>query len=332
VKARIACKTTVEEIEDEFWAEERKRPKSNLHVLYQEGDKESLDSDIANERPAPSKHPTRQTIIEEVEDETWEAHRRKPKSLQHILEPMDDIDDSPALQDKLPGQSHSAVEVSKPKQTLESEKHPTRSEIGQPPGTTLPPPPKTEKPYRLPKKRFTPAGESALGVSVLSAKGWVGNLENGMVNLRMDSCVDVMLISEEFFKSLKGAPKERQGMRMQLWQLTDKDSNLKGFVRIPILMESEEGILLELEAEAYIVPGMTVPILLGEDYQLNYEIGVTRNVEKGSRIHFGGTDYKVLAQRVNWMTDFDRMRQSAMLAGHFIRSKLHQRARAKRHR
>ena len=47
-------------------------------------------------------------------------------------------------------------------------------------------------------------------------------------------------------------------------------------------MQSEEGILLESEAEAYIVPGMTVPILLGEDFQLNYEVGVTRNVELGT--------------------------------------------------
>jgi hypothetical protein len=134
---------------------------------------------------------------------------------------------------------------------------------------------------------------------VLSTKGWVGNLENGVVDLRLDSCADVTLISEEFFRSLKGAPKEKQGMRMQLWQLTDKDSSLKGYVHIPILMQSEDGILLETEAEAYIVPGMTVPILLGEDFQLNYEVGITRNVELGTRIHFGGTDFKVPAHRVD---------------------------------
>ena len=105
---------------------------------------------------------------------------------------------------------------------------------------------------------------------------------------------------------------------MQLWQLTDKDSSLKGFVRIPITMLSEEGILLESEAEAYIVLGMTVPILLGEDYQLNYEVGVTRNVETGAYVHFAGMDFKVPTHRVEWTTDFDRMRQSAMSVGHFI--------------
>lgn len=110
--------------------------------------------------------------------------------------------------------------------------------------------------------------------------------------------MDVTLISEEFFKSLKGAPKESQGMRMQLSQLTDKDSTLKGFICIPIIMQSEEGALLESEAEAYITPGMMVLILLGEDYQLNYEIGVTRNVKQGTRIQFRGMDFEVCAHQV----------------------------------
>ena len=119
---------------------------------------------------------------------------------------------------------------------------------------------------------------------------------------------------------------------MKLWQLTDKDSTLKGFVRILIIMETEDGILLESEAEAYIVPGMTVPILLGEDYQLNYELGVTRNVELGTRIHFNGDSYSVPAHSVGRTKDFDRMRQSALLAGHFIKSKIHRRDKARRHR
>jgi len=68
---------------------------------------------------------------------------------------------------------------------------------------------------------------------------------------------------------------------MKLWQLTDKDSTLRGFVCIPIFMTTDDGTTLESEAEAYVVPGMTVPILLGEDYQLTHEIGVTCNMEEG---------------------------------------------------
>ena len=62
---------------------------------------------------------------------------------------------------------------------------------------------------------------------------------------------------------------------MRLWQLTDKDSQLKGFVRIPIYMTMVDGDILETEAEAYVVPNMTVPILLDKDYQQSYKLSVT---------------------------------------------------------
>jgi len=52
------------------------------------------------------------------------------------------------------------------------------------------------------------------------------------------------------------------------------------------------------------VLGMTVPILLGEDYQLTYEIGVTRNIEEGPKIHFGKSEWELKAQQVQWTTGF----------------------------
>ena len=338
-KAWGANKTAIEEIEDEFWDEQRRRQKANHHILFHINDKESADSDAVKEQipltkhPTPKSSPARKVSVEEVEDEAWDAYRKKPKSPKHLLEALDDLDDHQIPQDTLADVPTIPPEWNAQKQVLDAEIGFNKQDKqgAENPEVPLPPPPKDE-PYRLRKKRFTPAGTSALGVSVLSTKGWVGNLENAAVDLRLDSCADVTLISEDFFRSLKGAPKERQGMRMQLWQLTDKDSSLRGFVRIPILMQSDEGVLLESEAEAYIVPGMTVPILLGEDYQLNYEVGVTRNVERGTRIHFGGTDFEISAHQVGRTTDFDRMRQSALHAGHFIRSKLHRRAKAKRHR
>ena len=329
--ARVANKVTVEEVEDEYWQIERSRPKAESLLLHHVDDAIKPALAVTPERPQPNKHPTRSASIEEIEDESMEAHHIKPKSQRHLLIGIDEVDDAHDDPEEPSQDQDTNAEKSDCKHALHSEMS-TNGEAtadAHTSNTTLPPP-SNEKPFYLKKKRFTPVGTSALGVSVLSTKGWVGNLENGVVDLRLDSCADVTLISEDFFRSLKGAPKVMQGMRMQLWQLTDKDSSLKGFVRIPITMQSEEGILLQSEAEAYIVPGMTVPILLGEDYQLNYKVGVTRNVETGTRIHFAGTDFKIPAHRVERTTDFNRMRQSALLAGHFIRAKLHRRAKAKR--
>lgn len=85
-----------------------------------------------NRRLALSKHPTRRPIIEEVEDETWEAHRRKPKALNHILESMDNINDPLSSQDEAPKHSRPAKEASESRQALSSEKQPECTEAVQP--------------------------------------------------------------------------------------------------------------------------------------------------------------------------------------------------------
>jgi len=96
-------------------------------------------------------------------------------------------------------------------------------------------------------------------------------------------------------------------------------------------METADGALLESEVEAYVVPNMTVPILLGEDYQLNYELGVTRNVKMGTKIHFTGTNHEIVVICMDWTSDFDRMRQSTLLINKYIKAKTHQHEKARRH-
>jgi hypothetical protein len=162
-----------------------------------------------------------------------------------------------------------------------------------------PPPPSTKgEVILLRRKRNHKAGELAIGVSVLSVRGWVGSLENEPVDLRLDSCADITLISEEYHASLKNPPPIRQGHRMNLVQLTDKSATIKGYSKIRVWMSTVEDELLEMEAEAYVVKGMSVPILLGEDFQRNYELGVSRNVESGTKILFRGLPYEVPASGI----------------------------------
>ncbi|KIM40433.1 hypothetical protein M413DRAFT_41718, partial [Hebeloma cylindrosporum] len=168
---------------------------------------------------------------------------------------------------------------------------------------------------KLPKSCITRKGRSTVGISVVTMKGRVGSMHNAVTDLRLDSCMDITLISEEYFASLQDKPSVQQGMRMKLWQLTDKDCELGRFVRIPILVESTEEETLELEAEAYIVPKMTVPILLGEDFQLTYEITVARSVDKGTRIGFCRSPLVIPAQPVARSYNFQRLRPSAFAIG-----------------
>ncbi|KAJ7805278.1 hypothetical protein B0H13DRAFT_2387812 [Mycena leptocephala] len=130
-------------------------------------------------------------------------------------------------------------------------------------------------PIRLHKRRTTDPGRSAMGVSVLSMKGSVGSKDGEIIDLRLDTCADITLISEEYYLRLPNHPSIRQGLPMKLVQLTQEEEGIKGYILVSIFMLTEEGELIETEAEAYVVPGMSVPILLGEDYQLNYELALT---------------------------------------------------------
>ena len=305
-KAREIYKTTVEEVEDEDVLYAREKPKSEKHLLYNPSEDQQQE-----EKPARTKHP----------------HRPSENSTESEMPQQIPL---PENRDEIHLQKEEAL-----RNTFISEREPEAEVLNDLMAgldVTMPPPPKEVKPIRMAKKRFYPTGESSVRVSVLSVKGRVGCQSNIVTDLRLDSCADVTLISAEYYDSLKSAPPIQQGMRMKLWQLTDKDSTLKGFVRIPIFMTTDDGTTLESEAEAYVVPGMTVPILLGEDYQLTYEIGVTRNVEEGPRVRFGKSEHDIAARHVERTKDFERLRQSAYSMGRFIRSKLHRRNKNKRHR
>ncbi|PBK79373.1 hypothetical protein ARMGADRAFT_950949, partial [Armillaria gallica] len=126
-----------------------------------------------------------------------------------------------------------------------------------------------------------------------------------------DSCADVSLISLEYYKSLVNPPTIKKGIKMNLWQLTDKDSKIKGYVAIPIFTMSEQNELIETEVEVYLVPLMSVPILLGEDYQLNYELMVKWNVDTRMMILYrDNPKYSIKAMAVDKTEDFGRLRAS----------------------
>jgi hypothetical protein len=75
----------------------------------------------------------------------------------------------------------------------------------------------------------------------------VGTWLGWVMDLRLDSCADVTLISETLYESLKFKPKLRQGMCMKLYGLTESSAKMKGYVLLPIFMT---GIVIETQAEA----------------------------------------------------------------------------------
>ncbi|KIY47357.1 hypothetical protein FISHEDRAFT_28570, partial [Fistulina hepatica ATCC 64428] len=133
---------------------------------------------------------------------------------------------------------------------------------------------------------------------VLSVKGRIGDINMPEKDLPLDSGANITLISHDYFVELqaqKKSPNLKKGKKLNLYQLTDKAQSMEGYCNLPIFMEADDSQKIRMDTEAYIVKGMSIPILLGEDFMLNYAIGVTRNAVEGSRIHIDNGRFQVSA-------------------------------------
>ncbi|KAL1666288.1 hypothetical protein GGF50DRAFT_17419, partial [Schizophyllum commune] len=169
--------------------------------------------------------------------------------------------------------------------------------------------PYDDTPVRLRAKIKKPPGYASAGTSVLSVRGWLGSLEELEMDLRLDSCASLSLLSAECYDQLKDPPPIQQGAKMKLWQLTATSEPMRGYVRLPVFVAASDGTVLEMEVELYVVEGMTVPLLLGEDFQQAYEIAVDRRVD-GTTVFFGLYPAPVPAVPVERTKDYSKVARS----------------------
>jgi hypothetical protein len=144
-------------------------------------------SDVLSPPSSVEKREARKVQTEEIEDEYWEMEARMPKAKRGILE---EADGESAMPEEVEEESHT-VDIAE--------------------GQSLPPPPLQTSPISLRPKRRPKAGDSAIGVSVLSVRGRVGSLEEGELDLRLDSCADITLMSEEYHRGMKSPLRSEKG-------------------------------------------------------------------------------------------------------------------------
>ncbi|KAL1685172.1 hypothetical protein GGG16DRAFT_66837, partial [Schizophyllum commune] len=152
------------------------------------------------------------------------------------------------------------------------------------------------KPYEPGKLKLVPRrGPLRIpdgNTSVLSVRGRVGSAFDIEIDLRVDSGASVTLVSLAHYQGLISPPPLRTNEGSQLMQLTSRNAPVKGKTRLSFQIFANDGTVLEAECEVQIVEGMTVPVLLGEDFQQAYELSVTRTLEidgsSSTTLVFGG--------------------------------------------
>ncbi|TFY58379.1 hypothetical protein EVJ58_g6460 [Rhodofomes roseus] len=177
------------------------------------------------------------------------------------------------------------------------------------------------------------AGHSTVGITALTIPVRLATPEGPAIAARVDSGADISLISAECLASIpqESRPRIKKGLRMKLFQLTN-GFHIEGFVQLPILVEADDGDWLSMEGEFYVVPGMNSPILLGEDFQVNYELSTLRRLSTGSTIEVNTTGHTFPAQSTSRQPtrEFGIIGKGA--EAKFVRAKSHRRNQNRRRR
>ncbi|EJD47404.1 hypothetical protein AURDEDRAFT_62317, partial [Auricularia subglabra TFB-10046 SS5] len=230
--------------------------------------------------------------MEEVPDEfyTWYAGSPKlPSSVGPLL-----LGAEEEWEEDVPSMSNESSKETQPDwldgDVGEAPAPPLRARASKDPAARKPKPAVPEA-FHIVPKRNPPPGLSSVGMKVLSVKGRLGQPDETIIILRLDSGASISLVAESYLKRMRHPPKIHSGLKISLAQLTDKSPKIKGYVHMPVRIQAEDGTILVFDAELYVVPDMTVEVLLGEDFQLNNELSVLRSVELGTHVKVGETGF-----------------------------------------
>lgn len=80
-------------------------------------------------------------------------------------------------------------------------------------------------------------------------------------------------MSEEFYQSIPHLPKIKKGLHMKLYHLTG-NAKVLGYICTQLFILATNGKIILFELEADIVRNIKVPLLVGEDFQTTYELGL----------------------------------------------------------
>ena len=178
------------------------------------------------------------------------------------------------------------------------------------------------------KKETKPDGLSSLGSQALHIRAHVQSIGRGEVKARLDSGADITLMSEEFWEKMGTLMKPKEGMRMKLYHLTGH-AKVLGYVKTRLYTKTTDNSWIGFELEAYVVRGMRVPLLLGEDFQTAYELNVKRYATGHCEVSVGSSP-KIIPASSTHIVDLGFELRQAYLAQSFVKAKTARRSRARR--
>lgn len=176
------------------------------------------------------------------------------------------------------------------------------------------------------KGRSFPDGYGSLATRALHMKAFVSDLGQEPIRARLDSGADITLMSEDYWKTIPDLGNPKEGIRMKLYHLTG-NARVLGYVKTQLFAMATDGNIVSFDLEAYVVRDMRVPLLLGEDFQVTYELGLHRYATGHCEVLVGGSG-RVIAASSAQAVDLGFEIRSAQVGQSFVRAKSARRIRA----
>jgi hypothetical protein len=138
----------------------------------------------------------------------------------------------------------------------------------------------------LPKLMERPKGCCFIGSKPSIVKAALGHIQGPETEVIIDSGSDITLVSRKAITTMTPPPKEHTGKKVTLSQVTAKTS-IQSFVDLPLFFETNNGPV-QVNVEAYVVKGMTTPLIMGNDFADQYSLSIERKGGK-SNLRFADT-------------------------------------------
>ena len=127
----------------------------------------------------------------------------------------------------------------------------------------------------LPRIMERPPGCSFIGTTPTTALVNLGSINGPTTKIIIDSGSDITLVSPETLSKMPNPPKKHQGKQVKLSQVTTKIT-ISGYVDLPLIFPTSQG-LIQTNVEAYVVNGMTTPLILGNNFADQYSLSIIRD-------------------------------------------------------
>ena len=135
-----------------------------------------------------------------------------------------------------------------------------------------------------------PPGCSFFGSQATQVPATVNFLNKNLTKVIIDSGSNITLILQKSHSELQTPIKLRQGQRVNLVQVTG-NASISGYVNIDLYFHIPDGPV-KINVEAYVVKGMSTPLILGNDFADQYSILVI--CQEGScAIEFGDSNRRM---------------------------------------